>query len=591
MQPALFSNLRTNLRSISPHLPSPTSPSSATSSASVSIRSLSPSRHSTSSHLRSRSSSPSPRRFASVLAYSSERHRNKSQSSTEAAEVSEQSLQQSTQQQQLQKRLEDEDRNNSNQGNNNRDESPSRIAFRNLEESWRRFELQDPSTASSPSSTAASASPSPLSSPILSQSHFSGSGSPILPRPGSPLARPPYRELIECASLSEGRSRAEVGATKEDENEGISDSVRRGDGSHEAVLSSSSLSKPISKNQHRFDNKNKSESDHQHRKTTTTTTTTKTAADRRTKPMTVSGKGASMATSSLPEKLVGAAVSSGPMAKVATSGSESGSEVAEATAKNMLDLFSHPPPPPPQGFNSIFWASNEARHILDLPSILGKDPSMISEVLAQPIPAQPTQSHNTRRSSTSSTSEVTHRTSGATSTTPGSGDNASSTVPRSNSINSGTTSTTPEANSSSSLLPSSLDEKAEMTAKAMTKRYAAKNLNMTETEAHRMVQLMAAEIVSLHEERQVMLQRMEIAKQEMLEAAKLLRMKAAVVTAQAEARIQIPDQEMKDMSLSQRSGGQPDPQRRREREQEQEEEEEKRQRRHASLYDKDEWKQ
>ncbi|KAG0262299.1 hypothetical protein BG011_000127, partial [Mortierella polycephala] len=145
---------------------------------------------------------------------------------------------------------------------------------------------------------------------------------------------------------------------------------------------------------------------------------------------------------------------------------------------------------------NTFLASAEARHILDMPSLLGKDPNMIPNVLAMPIPVQP------RRSKAAPSSSSTTATATATDTSAG-------------------TNATP-----ASQLISELDAKAESTAKAMTKRYAAKNLNMTETEAHRMVQIMAAEIVTLHEERDVMLQKMEKAKREMLEAAKLLRMKA-----------------------------------------------------------------
>ncbi|KAF9098750.1 hypothetical protein BGX23_005325 [Mortierella sp. AD031] len=144
-------------------------------------------------------------------------------------------------------------------------------------------------------------------------------------------------------------------------------------------------------------------------------------------------------------------------------------------------------------------ASNEARHILDLPSLLGQEPDMISQVLAMPIPVQP-KTRLARPSSLSSTgddSSLIHSTEDD------------------------------DDNSAGSTLISKLNAKAESTAEAMTKRYAAKNLNMTETEAHRMVQVMAAEIVALHEERAVMVQKMEQAKQDMLEAAWLLRMKAA----------------------------------------------------------------
>ncbi|KAF9911554.1 hypothetical protein EC991_003018 [Linnemannia zychae] len=154
-----------------------------------------------------------------------------------------------------------------------------------------------------------------------------------------------------------------------------------------------------------------------------------------------------------------------------------------------------------QQTQSAFLASNEARHILDLPSLLGQEPGRISQVLAMPIPLQP-KPHSSRPASLIST-----------------GDDSSM---------------NDEDEASGSALISKLNAKAESTAEAMTKRYAAKNLNMTETEAHRMVQVMAAEIVALHEERAVMLKKMDQAKQEMLEAARLLRMKAAVSEAPEE---------------------------------------------------------
>ncbi|KAF9557652.1 hypothetical protein EC968_007527, partial [Mortierella alpina] len=137
---------------------------------------------------------------------------------------------------------------------------------------------------------------------------------------------------------------------------------------------------------------------------------------------------------------------------------------------------------------------------------MGKDPNKISDVLAMPIPLQ-------------------------------------SSKPQHSSA------------ASSPLLPQ-LDAKAESTAKAMTKRYAAKNLNMTETEAHRMVQVMAAEIVALHEEREIMLQKMQVAKEEMLEAARLLRMKADLATGERERKVAAAEgssgeaEEMQDMSTS-----------------------------------------
>ncbi|KAF9110905.1 hypothetical protein BGX30_007832, partial [Mortierella sp. GBA39] len=158
---------------------------------------------------------------------------------------------------------------------------------------------------------------------------------------------------------------------------------------------------------------------------------------------------------------------------------------------------------------NAFLASNEARHILDLPSLLGQEPDRISQVLAMPIPLQP-KPRSSRPSSLASTGN------GESSNTEEADDNASG-----------------------SALISKLNAKAETTAEAMTKRYAAKNLNMTETDAHRMVQVMAAEIVALHEERAAMVKKMEQAKQEMLEAAQLLRMKAA----EAEA-----PEELQDMS-------------------------------------------
>lgn len=154
---------------------------------------------------------------------------------------------------------------------------------------------------------------------------------------------------------------------------------------------------------------------------------------------------------------------------------------------------------------NAFLVSSEARHILDLPSLLGQEPGRISQVLAMPIPLQP-KPRTSRPSSLSSTG--------------GNGESSSSSTLNNKDEED-------NDNTSGSKLISKLNAKAETTAEAMTKRYAAKNLNMTETEAHRMVQVMAAEIVALHEERAVMAKKMEQAKQEMLEAARLLRMKAA----------------------------------------------------------------
>ncbi|KAF9121875.1 hypothetical protein BGW39_010199 [Mortierella sp. 14UC] len=142
---------------------------------------------------------------------------------------------------------------------------------------------------------------------------------------------------------------------------------------------------------------------------------------------------------------------------------------------------------------------------------------------------------------------------------------------------------------SGSTLISKLNAKAESTAEAMTKRYAAKNLNMTETEAHRMVQVMAAEIVALHEERAVMVKKMEQAKQDMLEAARLLRMKAAASEA---------SEELQDMSAEGRrrhslgggSGGEGDVRMAVHESQGGEEEESSEDVRQRRMYDRDEWR-
>ncbi|KAG0380442.1 hypothetical protein BGX24_008228 [Mortierella sp. AD032] len=155
---------------------------------------------------------------------------------------------------------------------------------------------------------------------------------------------------------------------------------------------------------------------------------------------------------------------------------------------------------------------------------------------------------------------------------------------------------------SGSALISKLNAKADSTAEAMTKRYAAKNLNMTETEAHRMVQLMAAEIVALHEERAVMVKKMEQAKQEMLEAARLLRMKAADSEAPEELQDMSEEGRWRRRSLASGSGtgggvrlnvrenenevgGRVE---KRQNSKEEEEEEDARQRR---MYDRDEWRE
>ncbi|KAG0093819.1 hypothetical protein BGZ92_001564 [Podila epicladia] len=374
MQPAVFSSVRTNLaslpRSISPHIASPTSPSS--------IRSLSPSR---TSHLRSRSSSPSPRRFASVLAYHA----------TPPPEGYGRS-----------KRTGQEDQPNHQHTEGSRDENPSSDAVKNLEESWRRFELE----ASSQTSPTLAFSNSSFNSP-----HYS--------RPSSPLSRKPYRELIECNSFKSSKLNESTMAPKDKPTA----TNRSKDGQDQISVSESS------------------------------TTAVKDAPE------------------GAPHHIVGAAsgLSSGP-----SSAPQERLSTATASAHQSN-----------RGYSSTFLASSEARHILNLPSLLGQSPSDISSIL--PLVESSGPSSGGHHQPLPTVAQPTHR----------------------------------------SQLLSNLDAKAEATAEAMTKRYAAKNLNMTETEAHRMVQVMAAEIVALHEERQQMQAKLEQARQEMLEAAQLLRMRAA----------------------------------------------------------------
>ncbi|KAG0317581.1 hypothetical protein BGZ99_006211 [Dissophora globulifera] len=227
--------------------------------------------------------------------------------------------------------------------------------------------------------------------------------------------------------------------------------------------------------------------------------------------------------------------------------------------RSARDYFQH-------GYTTTFLASNEARLILDLPPLLGKDPNMIAEVLATPIPKHATRPASRRRSSSPPS----------------------------------TSSALPEAGTGSTATLSDVNAKAEAAAKAMTKRYAAKNLNMTETEAHRMVQLMAAEIVSLHEERELMLNKLERAKQEMLEAARLLRMKAAgaqvnVVTAAASADAGQEMQEMQDVTAEGRIHKDLEQDAAADRfnrtsKADEDEDEDERKRRFASFYNKDDWK-
>ncbi|KAI8606321.1 hypothetical protein EDD21DRAFT_410273 [Dissophora ornata] len=508
MQPSLFSNVRTNLshlpRSISPHLTSPTSPASPSSS----IRSLSPSRHS--SQLRSRSASPSPRRFASVLAYHATPPPDGYGKRNKAA-AADQQQQQQLKPQQLEGEEFDKETLRASRSDNNRDreESPSHIAFRNLEESWKRFELESATSSSSPVLTSPSNSNSTLGSPILRAASPSS----------SPLSRPPYKELIECASLNnEGRvqtgDETATATPPRETTAGTATSEFKG-----------TPSAPVN-------TKNSKPGDIDHGRTEAMTASPSSKNKPSNSETSFSAPSSFSTSASSPS-------SSSTLKPLTATASPSATKTAS-------EYFKHAATP--HGYTTTFLASDEARLILDLPSLLGKDPNMISEVLATPIPVQPTRPGIGRTSST---------TISAAKSAAGAG-----------------------SSDQTSQLISELDAKAETTAKAMTKRYAAKNLNMTETEAHRMVQLMAAEIVTLHEEREVMLQKMEKAKQEMLEAARLLRMKAAATQTSATE-----EEEMKDMSsLSS------DDSRRQKMQEMEEEEEEERRMYNASLYDRDEWK-
>ncbi|KAF9966771.1 hypothetical protein BGZ70_001315 [Mortierella alpina] len=477
MQPALFSNVRTNLshlpRSISPHLASPTSPASA--SASSSIRSLSPSRHSSSPQLRSRSSSPTPRRFASVLAYhpSPPPDSNHSSHKRRAASASSENLPRSLSREQ--ESNEPGDRLYQ-KGSDDRDESPSRIAVRNLEESWRRFELE------------ASASPSPSSSPSLvsTQGTF-GSSSP------SPLSKPLYRELIECTSL---KDTSEVQGKQSQEGDKKKNTQEDMDASGRGQFD------PLSSSTAQRENNGARKID----RTDTSTdadTSMDTSMDTSINTNTDTETGVETETAGTRHKERRASTAEQSLPNPSSPQSAPSSSIPSATAAAVYEHYNQLP----QDQKSSFLASSEARLILDLPSLLGEDPNMISDVLAMPVPLQSSQPLR------------------------------------------------PSSSTSSPLL-SELDAKAESTAKAMTKRYAARNLNMTETEAHRMVQVMAAEIVALHEEREVMLQKMQVAKEEMLEAARLLRIQADVSMDGQEREVAAADaslgeaEEMRDMSLS-----------------------------------------
>ncbi|KAG0208516.1 hypothetical protein BGX28_000570 [Mortierella sp. GBA30] len=447
MQP-VFANVRTNLsqlpRSISPHLASPSSPASASSS----IRSISPV-HSSAPQLRSRSSSPSPRRFASVLAYHPSPPLD-SRSDQKKRVVSSENLGRLHGKDQEATGFKEYERNKE---SDSRDQSPSRIAVRNLEESWRRLELNE------------SASPSPSSSPSPMSSHATfGSSS------SSPLSKPPYRELVECTSFKE-TGKAERKQAEETKQEAVPATSIESD--NDSLDPSSSVTASTAHNKN-------------YRRNPSKTGDTDVVQPRTT------GRSLERTPAAL-SKLPPSSSSSQPLLTTTTT-------AATAT------VYEHPQQVP-HGQRTSFVTSSEARHILDLPSLLGKDPSMIPDVLAMPVPLQPSR---------------------------------------------------PQPLSSSSSLLSKLDSKAESTAKALTKRYATKNLNMTEMEAHRMVQVMAAEIVALHEEREAMLQRMEQAKQDMLEAAKLLRIQADTAMNEQERNIETINasaganeaEEMQDMSVS-----------------------------------------
>ncbi|KAG0022408.1 hypothetical protein BGZ80_000302 [Entomortierella chlamydospora] len=472
MQPALYSNVRNNLsnlpRSISPHLGSPVSSSSASP-----IRSLSPSHHNT--QLRSRSSSPTPRRFASVLAF----HATPPPESygKRRAASGDQLSQQQQQQQQRSEYEEREVSNSRDRGNTDKDGSPGRAAFKNLEDNWKKFEL-DSAVTSPPPVTSNSTLGSSLSRPA---SPLSRSASPM------PPSKLPYRELIECDSLNQARS----GEAKE---AAASSSLSSDD--------PNGLSAPLGETKNR---------DH-----TSQLGHTKSMTESQSKPSDPEVSASSNSLSPKPKEEAAATTMA----------------VTAAAAANYHSQHT-------QGFGNTFLASNEARHILDLPSLLGRDPNMIPEVLAMPVPLQA--KHTSRE------------------------------VPSSGSDN-----------GAGANMLSKLNAKAEATAQAMTKRHATKKLNITETEAHRMVRMMAEEIVALHREREVMAQKLELAKHEMLEAAKLLRAKAVMTEAAENA-----GKEMQDMSSSSSSSTESRPLKQ---EGQEREEEEERQRQNASLYDKDEWK-
>ncbi|KAF9304724.1 hypothetical protein BGZ74_000790, partial [Mortierella antarctica] len=332
-----------------------------------------------------------------------------------------------------------------------RDESPS-DAVKNLEESWRRFELEANSQTS----------------PTLAFSN-SSFNTPHHSRPSSPLSRKPYRELIECNAFKSSKLNESTMTPKD---------------------------KP------------------------TATNRSKDGQDQ----ISVSEK-STMAVKDTPEgatrHVVGAA--SGP-----SSGPSSAPQERLSTATGSAHQSS-------RGYSSTFLASSEARHILNLPSLLGQSPSDISSIL--PLVESSDSSSGGHHQPLPTMAQPTHR----------------------------------------SQLLSNLDAKAEATAEAMTKRYAAKNLNMTETEAHRMVQVMAAEIVALHEERQQMQAKLEQARQEMLEAALLLRMRAA-------------ESEMQDMSEEGRGRRVGEVESFSSGHGQEENEEEKQREAQRAMYTKDEWR-
>ncbi|KAF9430244.1 hypothetical protein BGZ94_007781 [Podila epigama] len=370
MQQGLFSSVRSNLyslpRSISPHIGSPPPPS---------IRSLSPSR---SPHVRSRSSSPSPRRFASVLAY----HATPPPEGRSHSEASEN-------RQELHEPHEphnhDMKKDDGNTGSDVSKEIKETVSIENT-------------STSIPSDAATS----PLRHLHLHHHHS---------RPLSPLSKmskKPYRELIECNSLK---------------NPDVSD--------NQAPVSnvSAQMQKAKSSNTH---DEPKSEAKN----------TFNINVEKKNEPKFTR------------DDLLGS--------------NEATEEKRSASSGQHHKV------------GSTFLASDEVRHILNLPPLLGQDPSTILQALGPVDLGEPASGHSLAQPAPRRSQFITN-----------------------------------------------LDAKAEETAEAMTKRYSAKNLNMTETEAHRMVQVMAAEIVVLHEERQQMLERLEQAQQEMLEAARLLRLRAA----------------------------------------------------------------